>query len=52
MFAVHFYVSYFDSRENSIGKKNLWLDWEKVVYWLLFALANTLQIRSERVEYY
>ena len=44
MFAVHFYASCFDSTEKSIGKKNLWLDWEKAVYRPLFALANTLPI--------
>ena len=44
MFAVHFYASCFDRRGNLIGKKNLWLDWEKAVYRPLFALANTLAI--------
>ena len=27
----------------STGKKLLGIDWEKVVYWTLFALANTLK---------
>ena len=44
MFAVHFYASCFDSRGNSIRKKNLWLDLEKAVYQLLFVLANTLPL--------
>ena len=29
--------------KTQLGKKNLWLDWEKTVYRSLFALANTLE---------
>ena len=42
MFAVNFCTSCFISRGNSIGKKVIRLNWEKVIYWLLFMLANTL----------
>ena len=43
VFAVNFYASYFVSRGNSIWKKLIRLNWEKVVYWLLFTLTNTLE---------
>ena len=36
----------FDSREKSIGKKLIRLDWEKTVYWPLFTLANTLYLKN------
>ena len=42
MFAVNFCTSCFISRGNSIGKKVIRLNWEKVIYRLLFMLANTL----------
>ena len=42
MFAVNFYASCFVSRGNSIGKRLTRLDWEKVIYWPLFTLANNL----------
>ena len=46
MFTVNFYVSCVVSRGNSIGKKLIRLDWEKAVYWLLFALGNTLPYQT------
>ena len=49
MFAVPFYESCFDCRGNLIGKKNLWLDWEKAVYWSLFALANTRTVHKNGI---
>ena len=42
IFAVNFYMSCFDCREDSIGKKLIRLNWEKAVYQLVFMLANTL----------
>lgn len=32
----------FESKEYSIGKKLLGLDWEKIVFWSLYASASTL----------
>ena len=52
MFAVHFYTSCFDSRGNLIGKKSLWLDYEKAVYWPLFVLANTMVYYAENRKYF
>ena len=46
MFTVNFYVNCVVSRGNSIGKQLIRLDWEKAVYWLLFALANTLPYQT------
>ena len=51
MFAVSFYASCFVSRGNSVGKKLIRLDWEKVVYWLLFTLANTLLKLHFRIKF-
>ena len=42
MFAAHFYAGCFDSGKIQLGKKNLWLNWEKAIYRPLFALANIL----------
>ena len=39
-----FLCELFYSRENSIGKKLVRLDWEKAVYRPLFTLTNTLEI--------
>ena len=46
IFAVNFYASCFDSREKSIGKKLIRLDWGKTVYRPLFTLANTLYLKN------
>ena len=50
MLAVNFYASCFVSRENSVGKKLIRLDWEKAVYRPLFTLANTLIMMLENYD--